>query len=81
MRLVLVSGTVCLARLGVCLIGSSHTDVVTLSMEVYDNLKYYVQYSASAYCNSQDLVGAAVTCEGGCTDVMANGATIVGVMP
>lgn len=44
-------------------------------------MKYYVQYSASAYCNSQDAVGAAVTCEDGCPDVMANGATIVGVMP
>lgn len=44
-------------------------------------MKYYVQYSASAYCNSQDAVGALVTCEDGCPEVMANGATIVGVMP
>lgn len=55
--------------------------MVTLSTEGYDNMKYYAQYSASAYCNSQDAVGALVTCDGGCTEVMDNGATILGVMP
>lgn len=44
-------------------------------------MKYYVQYSASAYCNSQDAVGALVTCESSCPDVMANGATILGTFP
>lgn len=45
-------------------------------------MKYYVQYSASAYCNSQDAVGATVECgDSGCPNVTANGATIVGVMP
>lgn len=58
-----------------------YAEVVTLTTESYDNLKYYVQYSASAYCNSDDSVGALVTCEGGCPEVMANGATIFGVMP
>lgn len=44
-------------------------------------MMYYVQYSASAYCNSQDAVGTLVTCEGGCDEVMDNGATILGVFP
>lgn len=44
-------------------------------------MKYYVQYSASAYCNSQDAVGTKVTCEEGCAEVMANGATILGTFP
>lgn len=57
-------------------------DDTTLSTTAYDNLKYYVQYSASAYCNSDDAVGSLVSCgDSGCADVMANGATIVGVMP
>lgn len=44
-------------------------------------MNYYVQYSTSAYCNSQDAIGAQVTCEEGCADVMANGATILGTFP
>lgn len=56
-------------------------DAVALTTVEYDNLKYYAQYAASAYCNSEDAAGASVTCEGGCPDVMANGATILGVLP
>ncbi|ROW06221.1 hypothetical protein VMCG_04595 [Cytospora schulzeri] len=44
-------------------------------------MQYYVQYAASAYCNGEDTVGALVTCEDGCPDVMANGATVVGTVP
>lgn len=44
-------------------------------------MKYYAQYSTSAYCNSQGAVGALVTCEEGCADVMANGATVLGTFP
>lgn len=44
-------------------------------------MKFYVQYSTSAYCNSQDAVGATVTCEEGCANVTANGVTILGTFP
>lgn len=57
-------------------------DTVALTTTEYDNLKYYVQYSASAYCNSQDAVGSQVDCgDEGCADVTADGATILGVIP
>ncbi|CAN8095158.1 unnamed protein product [Discula destructiva] len=82
MRLVVASSL----TLGAALVAASplletRADTVTLTTEEYDNLKYYAQYSASAYCNSQDAVGSLVTCEGGCAEVMDNGATILGVMP
>ncbi|KUI60780.1 Mono- and diacylglycerol lipase [Cytospora mali] len=56
-------------------------DVDALTTTGYDDMKYYVQYAASAYCNSNDAVGALVTCEDGCPSVMANGATVVGTLP
>lgn len=59
----------------------SRDDTVTLSTTEYNNMQYYVQYAASAYCNSEDAAGAHVTCEDGCPDVMANGATVVGSLP
>lgn len=44
-------------------------------------MQYYAEYSASAYCNSDNAAGTLVTCEDGCPEVMANGATVVGSLP
>ncbi|KKY36307.1 putative lipase [Diaporthe ampelina] len=44
-------------------------------------MQYYAEYSASTYCNSDNAAGALVTCEDGCPQVMANGATVVGSLP
>lgn len=60
----------------------NYSDTVALTTTEYNNLKYYVQYSASAYCNSQDAVGAEVDCgDEGCADVEANDVTILGTLP
>ncbi|KAI3396447.1 hypothetical protein diail_12167 [Diaporthe ilicicola] len=56
-------------------------DASTLTTTVYENMQYYAEYSASAYCNSDDAAGALVTCEDGCPKVMANGATVIGSLP
>ncbi|PSR90780.1 Alpha/Beta hydrolase protein [Coniella lustricola] len=62
--------------------GLQARDVASLTTTSYDNMKYYVQYSTSAYCNSDDTVGALVSCgSSGCPAIMADGATIVGVLP
>ncbi|KAK7724966.1 hypothetical protein SLS63_008368 [Diaporthe eres] len=55
--------------------------MVTLTTAIYENMKYYAEYSASTYCNSDNAAGALVTCEDGCPQVMANGATVVGSLP
>lgn len=44
-------------------------------------MKYYAEYSASTYCNSDNAAGTLVVCEDGCPQVMANGATVVGSLP
>ncbi|KAG8158877.1 hypothetical protein KVR01_011320 [Diaporthe batatas] len=56
-------------------------DASTLTTEVYNNLKYYNEYSASTYCNSDNAAGSLVVCQDGCPQVMANGATVVGSLP
>ncbi|KAF3770910.1 alpha/beta-hydrolase [Cryphonectria parasitica EP155] len=57
-------------------------DSAVLDETSYENMKYYVQYAASAYCDSEDAVGTLVSCgDSGCPNVTANGATIVGTMP
>lgn len=56
-------------------------DASALTTAIYENMKYYAEYSASTYCNSDNAAGALVTCEDGCPQVMANGATVVGSLP
>jgi hypothetical protein len=58
-----------------------HVDASILTEAIYDNMKYYAEYSASTYCNSDGAAGTKVTCEDGCPQVMANGATVVGSLP
>ncbi|KAI1338980.1 alpha/beta-hydrolase [Xylariaceae sp. FL0016] len=49
----------------------------TVTTEEVNTLEFYAQYAAAGYCNSEDAVGAAVTCSSNaCPDVEAAGATV-----
>jgi len=57
------------------------TPAVTVTETDLSNLKFFAQYAAAGYCNSDAPAGSPVTCgNNGCPDVMANNATIVGAL-